>query len=311
MNVSNYTLLFILLIFISGCNSSEEKNSPTGVENKTNDLQTKTSRNISTEFKDYWFDGKAEITSYKLMQERYGEIREGTAVNIFVTEEFLPEEQVKANTSSTTNSLVMKLNQMKNFNTGIYPYAIMSSSFSPISTTGHALKISNSVQEWCGQVYMQLNNRDDFEIEAHSYFEGEADQKLSLQKTWLEDELWNLIRINPEELPTGDLSVIPSFEYIRLRHKEIKEYKAFANLKQGDSITVYTLNYIDLQRQLQLFFKSRFPYEIEKWEEVNVSKQNDTLRLRTTATKRNRMKIDYWNKNRNEFTHLRDSLDLM
>lgn len=311
MNVSNYTLLFILLIFISGCNSSEEKNSPTGVENKTNDLQTKTSRNISTEFKDYWFDGKAEITSYKLMQERYGEIREGTAVNIFVTEEFLPEEQVKANTSSTTNSLVMKLNQMKNFNTGIYPYAIMSSSFSPISRTGHALKISNSVQEWCGQVYMQLNNRDDFEIEAHSYFEGEADQKLSLQKTWLEDELWNLIRINPEELPTGDLSVIPSFEYIRLRHKEIKEYKAFANLKQGDSITVYTLNYIDLQRQLQLFFKSRFPYEIEKWEEVNVSKQNDTLRLRTTATKRNRMKIDYWNKNRNEFTHLRDSLDLM
>lgn len=311
MNVSNYTLLFILLIFISGCNSSEEKNSPTGVENKTNDLQTKTSRNISTEFKDYWFDGKAEITSYKLMQERYGEIREGTAVNIFVTEEFLPEEQVKANTSSTTNNLVMKLNQMKNFNTGIYPYAIMSSSFSPISTTGHALKISNSVQEWCGQVYMQLNNRDDFEIEAHSYFEGEADQKLSLQKTWLEDELWNLIRINPEELPTGDLSVIPSFEYIRLRHKEIKEYKAFANLKQGDSITVYTLNYIDLQRQLQLFFKSRFPYEIEKWEEVNVSKQNDTLRLRTTATKRNRMKIDYWNKNRNEFTHLRDSLDLM
>ncbi|SDW66663.1 septum formation inhibitor Maf [Aequorivita viscosa] len=311
MNVSNYTLLFILLIFISGCNSSEEKNSPTGVENKTNDLQTKTSRNISTEFKDYWFDGKAEITSYKLMQERYGEIREGTAVNIFVTEEFLPEEQVKANTSSTTNSLVMKLNQMKNFNTGIYPYAIMSSSFSPISTTGHALKISNSVQEWCGQVYMQLNNRNDFEIEAHSYFEGEADQKLSLQKTWLEDELWNLIRINPEELPTGDLSVIPSFEYIRLRHKEIKEYKAFANLKQGDSITVYTLNYIDLQRQLQLFFKSRFPYEIEKWEEVNVSKQNDTLRLRTTATKRNRMKIDYWNKNRNEFTHLRDSLDLM
>ncbi len=281
------------------------------VENKTNDLQTKTSRNISTEFKDYWFDGKAEITSYKLMQERYGEIREGTAVNIFVTEEFLPEEQVKANTSSTTNSLVMKLNQMKNFNTGIYPYAIMSSSFSPISTTGHALKISNSVQEWCGQVYMQLNNRDDFEIEAHSYFEGEADQKLSLQKTWLEDELWNLIRINPEELPTGDLSVIPSFEYIRLRHKEIKEYKAFANLKPGDSITVYTLNYIDLQRQLQLFFKSRFPYEIEKWEEVNVSKQNDTLRLRTTATKRNRMKIDYWNKNRNEFTHLRDSLDLM
>src|SRR5690554_4414738 len=311
MNVSTYTLLFILLIFISGCNSSEEKNTPTEVATKSIDLQPTTPRNISTQFKDYWFDGQAEITSYQLMQERYGEIREGTAVSIFVTEDFLPEAQVKANSPSEKNILVMKLNQMKNFNTGIYPYSIMSSSFSPISRTGHALKISNSVQEWCGQVYMQLNNRKNFEIEAHSYFEGEADQKLSLTKTWLEDELWNLIRINPEELPTGDLTVIPSFEYIRLRHKEIKEYKAFANLKQGDSITVYTLNYIDLQRQLQLFFKSRFPYEIEKWEEVNVSKQNDTLRLRTTATKRNRMKIDYWNKNRNEFAPLRDSLDLM
>jgi len=311
MNVSKLALLFILLIFISGCNSSEEKNSTTGVETKTKGYETTTSRNISSQFKDYWFGDEAEITSYKLMQERYGEIREGTAVNIFVTEDFLPKEQVKTNTSSNTNVLVMKLNQMKNFNTGIYPYSIMSSSFSPITTTGHALKISNSVQEWCGQVYMQLNNRDNFEIEAHSYFEGEADQKLSLQKTWLEDELWNLIRINPEELPTGDLTVIPSFEYIRLRHKEIKEYKAFANLKQGDSITVYTLNYIDLQRQLKLFFKSRFPYEIEKWEEVNVSMQNDTLRLRTTATKLKRMKTNYWNKNRNEFTHLRDSLELM
>lgn len=310
MNVSNYTLLFILLIFISGCNSSEEKNTPTEVATKSIDLQPTTPRNISTQFKDYWFDGQAEITSYQLMQERYGEIREGTAVTIFVTEDFLPDAQVKANNSSEKNILVMKLNQMKNFNTGIYPYSIMSSSFSPISTTGHALKISNSVQEWCGQVYMQLNNRKNFEIEAHSYFEGEADQKLSLTKTWLEDELWNLIRINPEELPTGDVTVIPSFEYIRLRHKEVKEYKAFANLKQGDSITVYTLNYPDLQRQLKLFFKNRFPYEIEKWEEVNVAKQNDTLRLRTTATKLKRMKTDYWNKNRNEFAPLRDSLDL-
>lgn len=244
------------------------------------------------------------------MQERYGEIREGTAVNIFVTEDFLPDAQVKANNASEENISVMKLNQMKNFNTGIYPYSIMTSTFSPIATKEHPLKITNSVQEWCGQVYMQLNNRENFEIESHSYFQGEADQKLSLPKTYLENELWNLIRINPEELPTGDVMIIPSFEYLRLRHKEIKEHNAFASLKQGDSITIYTLNYPDLQRQLMLFFSSTFPYEIEKWEEVNAADQNDTLRLKTTATKLKRIKSDYWTKNRNENLNLRDSLQL-
>tara|TARA_R110002020_G_scaffold146747_7_gene321614 strand:+ start:9230 stop:10126 length:897 start_codon:yes stop_codon:yes gene_type:complete len=297
-------------MLLSGCNSSEEKSDSQKISAKKKAAVTATPRNISKEFKEYWYSGTAEITSYSLMQERYGEIREGAAVNIFVTEDFLPDAQVKANNASEENISVMKLNQMKNFNTGIYPYSILTSTFSPIATKEHPLKITNSVQEWCGQVYMQLNNRENFEIESHSYFQGEADQKLSLPKTYLENELWNLIRINPEELPTGDVMIIPSFEYLRLRHKEIKEHNAFASLKQGDSITIYTLNYPDLQRQLMLFFSSTFPYEIEKWEEVNAADQNDTLRLKTTATKLKRIKSDYWTKNRNENLNLRDSLQL-
>ncbi len=310
MNLFKLLSFLSFLIVFNSCNSSEEKNGTPTLPKKKVTEKTAEPRNLSEEFKDYWYSGKAEITSYQLIQERYGELREGTTVNIFVSEDFLPDAQVKANNSSENNLSVLKLNQMKNFNTGIYPYSIMTSTFSPISNTGHALKVSNSVQEWCGQVYMQLNNRSDFEIESHSYFEGEADQNLTLPKTWLENELWNLIRINPEELPTGDVMVIPSFEYLRLRHKEIKQHNAFASLKQGDSITIYTLNYPDLQRQLMLFFHSSFPYEIEKWEEVNAADQNDTIRLKTTALKLKRMRTDYWNKNRNEFAYLRDSLGL-
>ena len=310
MDYFRFFPLFVILMLLSGCNSSEEKSDSQKILAKKKAAVTATPRNISKEFKNYWYSGTAEITSYSLMQERYGEIREGAAVNIFVTEDFLPDAQVKANNASEENISVMKLNQMKNFNTGIYPYSIMTSTFSPIATKEHPLKITNSVQEWCGQVYMQLNNRENFEIESHSYFQGEADQKLSLPKTYLENELWNLIRINPEELPTGDVMIIPSFEYLRLRHKEIKEHNAFASLKQGDSITIYTLNYPDLQRQLMLFFSSTFPYEIEKWEEVNAADQNDTLRLKTTATKLKRIKSDYWTKNRNENLNLRDSLQL-
>ncbi len=307
-----YKLLFFFgfsLVLLS-CNSSEEKsNSKIKSENKPKN-SIAPPRAISQQFKDYWYAGKAEITSYTLMQERYGELREGTAVNIFVTEDFLPEEQVKANAVSEKNISVLKLNQMKNFNTGIYSYSIMSSTFCPISTKGHPLKVSNGVQEWCGQVYMQLNTRRAFEIESHSYFEGEADQQFSIEQTWLENELWNLIRLNPEELPTGDIMIIPAFEFLRLRHKEVKPHNAFASLKQGDSITTYTLNYPDLQRQLMLSFHSNFPYEIEKWEEINAANQNDTIPLKTTATKLKRITSAYWLKNKNEHAGLRDSLGL-
>ncbi len=310
MNNFKISSIFLLFIVFASCNFSEDKNNSETISDIKKEDKIAISRTLSKEFKDYWYNGKAELTSYLLLQERYGEIRQGTAVTIFVAEDFLPDAQVKANNSSEENISVLKLNQMKNFNTGIYPYSIMSSTFSPIATTGHPLKVSNSVQEWCGQVYMQLNNRDNFEIESHSYFEGEADQKLSLSKTWLENEIWNLIRINPEELPTGDVMIIPSFEYLRLRHKEIKQHNAFASLKQGDSITIYTLNYPNIQRQLMIFFNSAFPYEIEKWEEVNAADQNDTLRLKTTATKIKRKQSAYWNENGNKFAHLRDSLGL-
>ena len=310
MVVSRLLIPLAFLFALNGCNSIEEKIDTSKEAIKAKKSKAPENRVVSEEFKAYWYNGTAEITSYSLLQERYGEIREGTVVNIFVSEDFLPEEQVKANSASNENISVLKLNQMKNFNTGIYPYAIMTSTFSPIAIKEHPLKITTSVQEWCGQVYMQLNNRDDFEIESHSYFAGEADQMHSLPKTYLENELWNLIRINPEELPMGDIMIIPAFEYLRLRHKEVKQHNAFASLKQGDSITIYTLNYPDLQRQLTLFFNSTFPYEIEKWEEINAASKNDTLRLKTTATKLKRIKSDYWTKNKNENLILRDSLQL-
>lgn len=310
MNFSLRIILFTLLIVGVGCNSSEENNHTIIHSSNTSKLEQTSPREFSSEFNDYWHSGKAEVTSYQLSQERYGELREGTTVTIFVTEDFLVKEQVKANTNSKENLTVLKLNQTKNFNTGIYPYSIMSSTFSPVYESGHALKISSSIQEWCGQMYMQLNNKKDFEIESHSYFEGEADQKKSLSKTWLENELWNVIRINPEELPIGDLLMIPSFEYLQMRHKEIKAHSAFATIKQGDDTTVYTVNYPELQRQLVFYFKNIFPYEIEKWEEVNAAAKNDTVRLRTTAIKMKRMNIDYWNKNKNEFKSLRDTLNL-
>ncbi|MEL6484568.1 MAG: septum formation inhibitor Maf, partial [Bacteroidota bacterium] len=127
---------------------------------------------LSEDFKKYWYSGEAELTSYTLQQARYGELRDGEAVLIFVTEPFLPDVQVKADGSSPTNVPVLKLNATKNYLTGIYPYSIMSSTFYPVHDNQHALKTSLSIQEWCGHIYSQLNNREQFEFTSHSYFEG-------------------------------------------------------------------------------------------------------------------------------------------
>ncbi len=94
----------------------------------------------------------------------------------------------------------------------------------------------------------ETNNTDVFDIVSHSYFENVADQNLLLEKGMLDNEIWNLIRINSEELPTGDFMMIPSFEYIRLNHKEIKAYKANASLSRTESGSIYFINYPDLPR---------------------------------------------------------------
>jgi len=300
------TIVTIAIILFSACNNPKKESS-----SKNDSHQEEIPiRHLGQDFKDYWYSGKAEITTYQLSQARYGELREGTAVNIFVTEDFLPNEQVKANDYSEKNIPVLKLNNTKKFITGIYPYSIMNSTFSPLPTKQHPLKISTSSQEWCGQVYMQLNNVDKFNIISHSYFEGESDQNISIEKDILENEIWNLIRINPEELPKGEFMMVPSFEYIRLNHKETKSYKAIATLTTTDSLVVYTVHYPDLPRQLSIFFNRSFPYEIEKWEESSFTSSSDTLGLKTIATKIKRIRTNYWAQNSNNDKLLRSSMGL-
>ncbi|MEN8885951.1 MAG: septum formation inhibitor Maf, partial [Winogradskyella sp.] len=240
-----FGLCVLLITLTTSCVETKAKTEATiaiTTHKTTKILKPKTT--LNKEFNDYWYGGKAEITSYKLEQARYGEMRNGKAVLVFVTEDFLPDVQVKADNYNKNNIPVLKLNATKNFNTGIYPYSIMQSTFYPVANNQHAVKISASVQEWCGHVYAQLNNRDNFEITAHSYFESEADQNVSIDKTWTENELWTKLRIDPKSLPVGHISIIPALEYTRLKHIDIKGYNAVATLTNG----YYKINYPNLNR---------------------------------------------------------------
>tara|TARA_R110002012_G_scaffold321944_1_gene552580 strand:- start:22709 stop:23644 length:936 start_codon:yes stop_codon:yes gene_type:complete len=258
------------------------------------------------EFKKYWYAGKAEITSYTLQQSRYGEVRNGSAVLIYVTEPFSAEKQVKADRPNPNHIPVLKLNSTKNYITGIYPYSIMTSIFYPVGDHSHALKASFSAQEWCGQVYAQLNNKEKFDIVSFSYFESEGDQEFSLDKTYLEDEIWSKIRVNPSNLPLGEVQIIPSFEYIRVYHKEMKAQKAFATLKNlEDELSSYSIHYTELKRTLTIQFTTQFPYSIERWIETS---ENGTLI--SSGQKKKRIITPYWEQNKNSDLFLRDSLGL-
>ena len=48
------------------------------------------------DFWKHWGDGKAELNGYALKQPRYGALRDGTAVLVFVTEDFSDSLRVKA-----------------------------------------------------------------------------------------------------------------------------------------------------------------------------------------------------------------------
>ena len=305
IKLSFYTIL-VLLTVLSSCKKQNKEvgyNIESKIEHETEPKKTKVK--LTPEFKAYWYAGEAEISSYKLQQARYGEMRVGYAVLVYVTEEFLPENQVKADYRSSENIPVLKLNATKNFLTGIYPYSIMQSTFYPIANNYHALKVSASVQEWCGHVYTQLNNKDQFEITSHSYFGNEGDQNFTLKKSILENELWVQIRINPKSLPVGDLEIIPAFEYTRLRHIDIKPYKALASLNNN----TYSISYPELNRTISIQFNPKFPYDIFEWSETSTSSFGDNSEMMTTkATLLKTIKSPYWQKNHNEDEKLRETL---
>lgn len=304
---SFFTLICVVLIFTS-CDKTPKETSNLSAANTTQIMVAKPYKNaqlLTEEFKTYWYNGTAEISSFKLEQARYGEIHEGTAVLIFVTEDFLPDVQVKADKDQPENIKILKLNATKNFITGIYPYHTMHSTFYPVSNNYHALKVTASVQEWCGQTYSQINNRGQFEILSHSYFEGEADENFNLEASILENELFNQLRIDPKSLPTGAQQIIPSLEFMMLKHKATEAYQAYAKLTDSS----YTINYPDLKRTVEIKFSPQFPYIIRSWEESYPDKANGDI-LFTKATRINTILEPYWQKNKPADLYLREQLGL-
>jgi hypothetical protein len=281
--VGSILLVLLIVIFTGSAGTTETKTNQSGMN-----------------FNSYWYNGEAELTRYELKQVRYGDIYEGDAVLIFVTEDFLPEKQVKFEYGPVTEApiKVLKLNFTKKFYTGVYPYSIMSSVFTPINTN-KTLKVTTTVQEWCGHTFMQLNARgNEYTGSLYSYFQKEGDQTFSLKNVLLEDEVWTRIRLNPATLPTGTIDIIPASEFQRLTHIKPQVTAAEAELNSvSDGVSEYHLTYNNFKRSLNIRFESQFPHRILEWEESHQPVSGQDKMLITTAKRTHSIMLDYWNRN--------------
>ena len=257
------------------------------------------------QFQDYWYNHGAELSRFSLRQMRYGEIHEGDAVLVFVTEKMNPDTQIKADHPGTQDIAILKLNAVRKFFTGIYPYSIMTSIFAPVDVQNYPLplKISSSTQEWCGHAYTQMNlNENEYRVRMHSYFEGEGDGDFDVQKVIPEDALWTLIRLDPGSLPRGEFSMIPGTVYARLAHRPVTAQKAVAQLSpssekslEGNPLVIYEINFPSEERTLRIFFEKEFPHRIQQWHETYKGRIDSGAKFLTTRAIRTHTIMEpYW-----------------
>jgi hypothetical protein len=202
------------------------------------------------DFWSHWGDGKAELAGFALTQPRYGAERKGTAVYIYVTEDFSDSLRVKADPGKHPRSDVyplLKLNAIRDFQTGIYDYNVMTSTFLRVARGWPVAKVSFSSQEWCGQVWHQLVPRAGrVHSTLHSYFDGEADATAELELPEggvFEDALPVILRgWKGEYLKAGesrDVPLLPSLLHSRLHHQALAWTSArIARDAETDTVTV-------------------------------------------------------------------------
>lgn len=181
-----------------------------------------------------WGDGKAEVDTYRLKQDRYGEARDGVVVAIFVTEPWSARSLVKDDAALGRDRLpVLKVHTLSTFQTGIYDYHMTTSAFvnlQPLNAlaAGGTIKVSFSSQEWCGQVFHEITDdgRSASEV-VRSYFAGESATRALLREpgpVLVEDAilLWARGLAGPPlPMTTSTVRFQSSLQRARLLHKPV------------------------------------------------------------------------------------------
>jgi hypothetical protein len=191
----------------------------------------------AVDVRSYWSDGHAELDGYQVRRERYGELRNGRMVMIFVKEPFSESARVKADTGRHPDSDVfdvMKLNLVEDFQTGIYDYNLMTSAFAAFDARGgrrpgELTKLTFAAQEWCGMMFEELLfDPQQIRQKRFSYFDGEGDQTNTLPRPAdgiTADELFFVVRSIPAPLlapgEKKQIQLLSSLMEARLLHRSL------------------------------------------------------------------------------------------
>lgn len=174
----------------------------------------------------HWSDGKAELNGYDLVQPRYGQLRTGKAVLVFVTEPYSRARQVKVDRYDPKDPdqfTALKLNHVRDFQTGIYDYNLMTSVFVDPARDFAPVKTTFTGQEWCGHVFEEARfDGQAATVALNSYFEGETGNA-TLSGVGSEDALFIQLRgLAALTLATDakTLQVLPSALMRRLKHQK-------------------------------------------------------------------------------------------
>lgn len=238
------------------------------------------------EFATWWFDGKAELNGYELTVSRYGEERAGSAVMIFVTEPFSESKRTKldypARAQTGDEVSALKLNMVRDFQTGIYDYNTMVSSFVR-SDDLRPLKTSFSSAEWCGHVYQGIEFRgDEIETRLDSYFENESGEAVLPWREGgiAEDHLYILLRgLRGAFLDAGESRKLPLLTGVfhnRLKHEPMQWADATITRRSEDEAVtvpagtftslVYDVAIEDSARTGTFWIESAWPHRVVAWE---------------------------------------------
>lgn len=257
----------------------------------------------SESFSRQWFSGDAELNGYEATVPRYGEPRDAELVLIYVTEPMNRQTWIKDDDARGDDRVgVLKLNISLKFTTGVYPYSVLTSVFSPYGDWGRErlspVKLTLTAQEWCGHVFHGVWPGEDQAIsQLFSYFAQEGETRSHLQTpagTLYEDAL--LIQLRELDGPFAEGrdwrgSVVPSLWRTRRQHRPLAAQPATITRARADldgaPVNRFTLRYGDIERVLDV--EASGARRLLGW------RTNDGERVRLARSAR----MPYWQLNHN------------
>jgi hypothetical protein len=321
MSRRHFPWSLVLVLALVGCSAdsaaqsdaadlSDEKRGPGEVA----ELPDQPGAGASSEFWNHWGDGKAELASYRGKINRYGELRDATSVLVYVTEPHDRRTWVKDDGVEGKNRVeVIKLNRVLKFQTGIYPYSVMTSIFSPVADWGgprfQPTKVTLTAQEWCGHVFHGMwPGSEQFLYESRSYFAKQGDSRQTIETA--EDTLYqDALPIQLRELDgkfndgeTWSGMLVPSLWRGRKGHAEPTPVEATIEREETTldetPVTRFTLTYDDVEVVYDI--EREYPHRLVRW------RHSDGSHLRLQESTR----LPYWKLNKPGDESYREELDL-